>query len=47
MEVNSVVTPESQPTKIKVTSSSRIIFEAVDVSNGAKGFVLVQIFPPS
>jgi hypothetical protein len=44
MEVDLVVTVESQPTKIEVTSSTRIIFEVGDVSRKTKGFVPIQAF---
>lgn len=44
MEVDLVVTLESQPTKIEVTSSTRIIYEVVHVSGKAKGFVPIQAF---
>jgi hypothetical protein len=44
MEMDSVVTPKLQPTKIEVISSTRIISEAVDVSSGTKCSVLVQVF---
>jgi hypothetical protein len=41
MEVDLVVTLELQPTKIEVITNIKIIYDVVDVSNGAKGFVHV------
>jgi hypothetical protein len=44
MEVDSMITPKLQPTKIDVTFSTRIIFGVVNVFNEAKGFVPFPAF---
>jgi hypothetical protein len=47
MVEDSVVTLESQPISIEVIFNTIIIFEVVEVSSRAKGFVLIQTFAPT
>ncbi len=42
MESDSVIAPKLHPTKLKVVSSTRIIFNIVDLSSDGEGFGLIK-----
>jgi hypothetical protein len=47
MEVDLVVTPKLQPTKLKVVSGTKILFSAINGYNEAEGTAPIFSFAPT